>query len=109
MIHRQDLINAIEETNKKPDDYHKCEKLATFYTLLDKLYPEDLTEPAQGSGFSFDSAPEETVGEYGDSPFLAAVGGMEAGKAWQLMDELMTAVSVINPRLYECVLRKMRE
>lgn len=109
MIYKQDLIDAIEETHKKPDDYHKCEKLATFYTLLDKLYPEASPEPVKGTGFSFDNAPEEMVGYHGTGPFLAAVGGMNARKAWLLMDELMDALSVINPRLHDSVMRKLYE
>lgn len=109
MIYRQDLIDAIEETHRRPDDYHKCEKLATFYTLLDKLYPERPTEPAQSPGFSFGDTPEMTVGHYGTTPFLAAVGGKDPKKAWLLMDELMQALSVMNPRLYDSVMRKLYE
>ena len=109
MLYREDLLDAIKETQGKPDNYHKCEKLATFYTLLDHLYPEQKPGATEGAGFSFCAGPADIVGEYGTSQFLAAVAGMDARAAWQLMDELMDAVSVINPRLYDGVMRKLKE
>ena len=36
-------------------------------------------------------------------------GGMDAERAWVLMDELMSAVQITNKRLYDSVMRKIAE
>lgn len=110
MIRRQDLLDAIAETEKRPNDYHKCEKLATYYTLLSHLYPEidERPQPGMMSGeFSFDNAPEAVVGHYGESDFLKAMSGKDEREAWELMDELMQTLAVLNPRLRDSVMRKL--
>lgn len=109
MILKQDLLDAIAVTEKKPNDYHKCEKLATYYTLLSHLYPDVPQEsaPERLPGYSFDPAPVGVVGSYGESEFLTAMSGKDERFAWELMDELMQALSVINPRLFESVMRKI--
>ena len=38
---KYELLKAIEEVSKQPDTYTKCQKLATFYILLNSLYPEE--------------------------------------------------------------------
>ena len=109
MILKQDLLDAIAQPEKKPNDYHKCEKLATYYTLLAHLYPEEPQAEAHEPlrGYSFDQAPDNVVGEYGESAFLSAMSGKDERFAWTLMDELMEALSILNPRLFESVMRKI--
>ena len=41
MITERDLWDAIKETEAQRDSYAKCQKLATYYTLLNFLYPMD--------------------------------------------------------------------
>lgn len=101
MLSKRDLERTIEELEKNPCSFQDCQKLATFYTMYDHLYGEipQATVPKT----------EERVGDYGTTPFLLGVNGMDAEKAWLLMDELATAVQVTNPRLYDSVMRKMAE
>ena len=42
-----------------------------------------------------------------DSEFSQAVRGKETDRVYEVMDELMKTLSVINPRLYEGVLAKI--
>ena len=109
MILKQDLLDAIAETEKRPNDYHKCEKLATFYTLLSHLYPEIDTQPAVMGGMSFDGppTPRAVVGCFGESEFLQAMSGKDEREAWELMDELMQTLAILNPRLCDSVMRKL--
>ncbi len=109
MIRKQDLLDAIRETEKKPNDYHKCEKLATYYTLLSHLYPESEEEPQPvvSGGFSYDNSPRAVVKDYGESDFLQAMSGKDEREAWELMDELMQTLAVLNPRLRDSVMRKL--
>lgn len=110
MILKQDLLDAIRETEKKPNDYHKCEKLATYYTLLSHLYPEcdKKPQPMMSGGFSFDDSPDRAVvANYGESDFLKAMSGKDEREAWELMDELMQTLAILNPRLRDSVMRKL--
>lgn len=99
MLTKRELEQAINEMENATSTYQNCEKLATFYTIYDHMYAVTPTV----------SADEEVVGDYGLSDFLQAVKGMRAEKAWGIMDELMVAVQVTNPRLYDSVMRKVVE
>ena len=102
MISERDLLDAISEVEDSPDNYGKCQKLATFYTLLNYLYPQDDYGVSQAAPIT-----EATIGVYGGSEFLQAISGKRAEEIWAVMDELMLTLSVLNPRLYAGVMRKI--
>lgn len=111
MISRKELENAINEYENKADSYNDCQRLATYYTIYDKLYNshEDVgryeySEMPQ----PIEAVPEnEIVGDYGDSEFLQTISGRDTAQAWAVIDELMTALKVIQPKLYDSVLRRI--
>lgn len=43
----------------------------------------------------------------GDSSFIVAVNGKDSVKVYAVLDELMSALSVVNPRLYDATMRKL--
>ena len=96
MITRKELVNCITECENAQPSYQNCEKLATFYTIFDHLY-EDSEQKL-----------ETQVEDYGDSEFLKAIKGKPTDEMWLIMDELMDALQITNPRLYESVMRKLR-
>lgn len=51
---------------------------------------------------------ETTVGDYGDSDFLRAVQGKNPAEMWKVVDNLMENLKMVNPRVYEGVMRKIR-
>lgn len=97
MISRREIDGAIQQFENAPVSYQNCEKLATFYTILDHI---DREEPQH----SYDTEPVS-----GDSEFMQAVSAVGSEKAWSIMDELMQTVLVTNPRLYTGVMRKLKE
>lgn len=112
MITEQALKEAIAEVQGKRDpNRDDCMMLAAFYIIQDRMYPDE--KPIE-SGYSF-AAPAETerenesgtVGDYGDTEFLETVRGMDAEKAWLVLDELMETLLAINPRLYNGVIRQL--
>lgn len=114
MITEQALNEAIAEVQGKRDPNRQdCMMLAAFYIIQDRLFPH---EQPQEAGYSF-AAPAETtithdsgiVGEYGDTEFLQTIHGMDADRAWLVMDELMETIRIINPRLYNGVLRQLTD
>lgn len=100
MLSQRELDNAIREFENAPANYENCKKLATFYTIFDHLYTDK--EPVE-------KKQQEVIGFYGESEFLDLVGNRDAVSVWQIMDELMDTLKVVNPRLYESVLRKIAE
>jgi hypothetical protein len=49
-----------------------------------------------------------SYGYTSESEFGKAIEGIDTNEIIKLMDELMDAVKVMNPRLYEAVMRKIK-
>lgn len=98
MVTKKEIDRAIKECENAPSSYQNCAKLATFYTIKDHMQ-EDV-------GHSYDSQP--IVDTYGESEFMQSIQGKNVADVWQVMDELMEAVYVTNPRLYDSVMRKIK-
>lgn len=109
MFTKAELIDAINELEEGRHSIQNCSKLAAIYTVLDHLYPPE--EPQIDRGYSGEMMAPDTglVERYGDSEFLDAIYRRNSSDMWLLMDELMTTLSVINPRLYDGVMRKINE
>ena len=93
------IEDAINELTNGKHSIQNCERLAAIYVVLDHLYGEkplmnnDKTEPE--------------VRLYGNSKFLEAIAGKPSKDAWLLMDELVEAVAVLNPRLMNNFFEKL--
>lgn len=99
MLSKREIEQAIGELETAASTYQNCEKLANLYTVYDHMYGKVKTEFAQ----------EQEIGDHGMSDFLQAIKGLKANDAWMIMDELMAAVQITNPRLYDSVMRKVAE
>lgn len=102
MFSKTELLDAIDELEMSPATYQNAEKLATFYTLYDHLYikkePVNRVEPVK----------EVTIYRYEGSDFLQAISGQNAEEVWRIMDELMQTVKVLQPRLYQATIDKLK-
>lgn len=117
MFTKYELLDAVSELLEGKHTVQNCEKLAAIYTVLDHLYPEnaEITQKSasnnQNWGYSYDNKVETesdpVVGRYGNSEFLQAVAGKDARTMWLLIDELISAVAVLNPRLYGGIMRRL--
>ncbi len=101
MLSRRSLLEAIAECEEGNDSYQNCQKLATLYTLYDHLYGEAV--PTK------ETVQETLIDDYGDSDFLKTVSGKKAETVWSIIDETMSTLQAIQPRLYDAVLRKLKE
>ncbi len=110
MITEQDLQEAIAECEgQRNPTANTCMKLAAFYTIRDRMYPSTAAgteaptvEPVRYSystdaGASYDS----------DTEFMDAVHRISTDRLLAVMDEIMTTLSVLNPRLYAAAIRKL--
>ena len=100
MIKKQELENAISQLEQLPPTLSNCEKLATYYTIYDHNYGE---QPQ--TLFSSNSS---NVDIYGDNPIVQAVNGKDQVKVWDVIQELMEAIQVLAPNLYEATIEKLK-
>ena len=120
LITPMDLQEAIAyysgKVDPKPNDalmLAACRYLVDRETLLSAAQNEpDVHPPAiepPETRYSYSGADMETVGEYGDSDFLLTVLGKDPAAVWAIMDDLMDTLRVSYKRVYDCVLREIRE
>ena len=107
MITEHDLDEAIAECKgKRKPDANDCIKLAAFYTIKSHLYPT-----AAAQSFAYATPPtqkdDSLIDFPGESEFAGVIDGRKQSDVWPVMDELMTTLSAINPRLYDAVMRKL--
>ena len=107
MVTRQDLDEAIRECEGAPATYAVCQKLAVLYTVRDYLYGGLSSRMSQSSDDG--RKRDDMIGDYGDSEFLRTVRGKAAADVWDILGELMETLQIINPRLYDGVLRRIDE
>lgn len=99
MITQRELDGAIRECENAPTSYQNCEKLATFYTILDHLYSDKERKVIENVS--------DVIGDYGDSEFLQYIQGKDSQTVWLVMDELMQTLQIVNPRLHDGVMRRL--
>ena len=100
LITEKDLHEAIAECQgERNPNANTCIKLAAYYTILNQLHPvEPISMGYSGAGVTLDSETE----------FAECVNKRDPGDVWPLIDELMTTLSVLHPRLYASVMRKLK-
>lgn len=98
---KEELLKAIDEVLRLPDTYSKCQKLATFYILLNSLYPEEDLKNNVSTQF------QNIIPEFGSSEFLQKIKGHDMSSVFSILDELMNAVKVFNPKLYNNTIQKL--
>lgn len=105
MITEHDLLEAIAECQgAKAPNANTCIKLAAYYTILNNLREPDV--PMYTISRANDT--KNMVALDSETDFAKTVNGMDVSAVMPVMDELMNAVSVLNPRLYESVLEKLK-
>lgn len=112
MITEMDLQEAIAECQGvRNPNAATCIKLAAFYTIREHLFPDAAKPTAQAPVYSFAGPPENSQPEvsYGSSTeFGQLIQGKNPEEVWPIIDELVEAVQVVNPRLYNSFMDKLR-
>ena len=107
MISERELLAAIKLCEKDPVTLNSCEKLAVYYTVYDHLfgsrgYGERSSTASHGEN-------ERIFVPSPSSEFLKSVEGKDTKRVWAVLDELLSTIKIINPRLYDGVLRRLDE
>ena len=111
MITEQDLLEAIAECQgQRNPNANTCIKLAAYYTLLNNLHQTSDT-PVSHGGYSYSSPPntENTVEYTSSTDFAKIINGKSASTMWAIVDELMSALMYLNPKLYNDAMNKFSE
>lgn len=104
MITERDLEEAIAECQgERNPNANTCIKLAAYYTIRRELFRQDDAPPA-----AYSYAPAPTISYDGESEFAKAIHERDQGEIWPIMDELMNTLQVLQPRLYNGVMRKIQ-
>ena len=118
MITEQDLQEAIAECQGvRNPNASTCLKLAAFLTIQREMFGKRDEGIAQvyasvpTPSYSYDAPPnDEKLIEYdSDTEFAQVIGGMKQENVIAIMDELMTTLQVVQPRIYASVLRKLKD
>ena len=102
MISEKDLETAIAECQgKRNPDARTCIMLAAFYTIKREMF-------GGGQEYSFAPAPvQNTIEIDSDSEFAKVVNGRNQKDIMPVLDELMDTLTIVYPRLYDAVMRKL--
>lgn len=100
MISIEQISGEIAALEAEKPTHVLMQKLAALYTVRDHItIPQESPAPVV--------AVSNTLPEAGISDFLQAVAGKGAESVLLILDELMDAVGVLNPALYQAVMRKV--
>lgn len=113
MITEHDLMEAIAECQgERNPNANTCIKLAAFYTIRNELFgkPEPVVAE-NATGYSYAAAPaepvENSIDYYSDTDFSRAIDGRDPADIWPIIDELVSTIQVIQPRLYDTFMRRL--
>lgn len=111
MITERALQEAIAECQGvREPNRETCMMLAAIYTIQDHLYPGRIKSDPPATGYSLDSGSKNGLIDYDSgTEFSHAITGRETAKIWPIMDELMTTLQAVYPRLYAGVMRQINE
>lgn len=111
MITEKDLQEAIAECQGvRNPNANTCIKLAAYYTIMEHIREKE-QDKKDDIPPSYSHAPPPdipTVDYQNDTEFAQMIYGKETQGVISLMDELMTALKVLNPKLYDSVIRKLK-
>ena len=111
MITEKDLHEAIAECQgERNPNANTCIKLAAYYTILNEMRPKVGSMASGDATPSRDQVPvASAIYIQSESEFAQIVNGMDQERLMPLIDELMQTLQVVNPRLYDSVIRKLTE
>lgn len=108
MITEQDLRQAIAECQGIRDpNANTCVKLAAFYIILDHIKEQEQEQEAPTYSYASPPTQRVAVSNENKSEFAAKIQGMRYEDVIAVMDELMSTISILNPALYNGVMRKL--
>ena len=109
MITEHALQEAIAECQGVVNpNANTCIKLASFLTIQKEMFGDKNESKLPEYSYAMPIEEVEKVIEIdSDTEFANAVNGRKAEEIWQIVDEAMSAIQVLNPQLYKSIIRKI--
>lgn len=107
MIDREELNIHIARLEYEESSYSNYAKLADLYAIRDHLpgYGAEVKKEQPENPYAFASA---GIKVRPTTEFLSAVEGKNAGDVLKIMDELMDLLRVVNAKVYDSMMDKLR-
>ena len=117
MITENDLLEAIAECQgQRNPNANTCIKLAAYYTILNNLQTTAeknsvVVSKKETPTYSYElpDNTESTVAYTSNTDFAKIINGKSASTMWAIVDELMSALMYLNPKLYNDAMIKFSE
>jgi hypothetical protein len=113
MIQIEEIDRAIKEHESGANTYANCERLAWLYIIRDHMKEGLQDKPAEHHEHTAEpyklNAPPDHIKYDGNSDFLKSINGKDTQKVISVMDELMETIQLIQPRMYDAVLIKIKD
>ena len=110
MITEQSLKEAIAECEGvRNPNANTCLKLAAFYSIKDHLYPARGVDMAIDELPSYSRAAEPIISYESDSDFMQIVKVANPDVVMKVLDELMDALKVLYPKLYDSTMLRLKK
>lgn len=107
MITEKDLISSIDECLTEPITGSKRSVLADLIIIHNYLFGEPIED---NRGYSYENRVEKSIIQTNsDTEFLQLVNGKDINSVLDVMQELMDAVKILQPRMYDSVLTKIQD
>lgn len=114
MIYEKDLDESIARYQGEVNpSIETCRKLAACLIVKKELFgnPEQLERAEDAHSYSYAAAPaepvENSIDYYSDTDFSRAIDGRDPADIWPIIDELVSTIQVIQPRLYDTFMRRL--
>ena len=104
MIKREDLLDAIAECQgQRNPNASTCMKLAAYYTILDQMDRKDeqKSDFPSFTGYSYESRYDS------GTEFSDAILDLDIDSVLPILDEMMTTLKALHPKLHDAVIRKL--
>lgn len=99
---------AISELEAEESSLSVYSKLASMYIVRDHMTGSVAgVPPFAAYSEAAEPVTQETTPLYGRSDFLRLVSEVDPATAWNIMDELMGNLQVVNPRVYRSIMGKL--
>ena len=110
MIYERDLDESIARYQGEVNpSIETCRKLAACLIVKRELFGEPERLPKYGYSYAAEPVPVDTHITYtSDTEFSRVIDGRRQEDVWPIIDELMSTVQVLMPRLYDGVMRKLQ-
>ncbi len=102
MLDAKEIDIEIARLEYGESSYPAYAKLADLYTIRDMMRRSKETPEVEHQPVAYSLAPPP-----GDSDFLRAIDGRDPDGVWEVLDDLMDTLRVVNPRVYASVMRKI--